>query len=92
MGASYGARVPIRRNTALLGAALASSSAMLQLQAAVGSITLVLVLGTSGLLGLGPAIVLTAGALAALPGYALVDAAEMAALLRGSLRYRTFVV
>ncbi len=44
MGASYGARVPIRRNTALLGAALASSSAMLQLQAAVGSITLVLVL------------------------------------------------
>jgi len=33
-----------------------------------------------------------AGALAALPGYALVDAAEMVALLRGSLRYRTFVL
>jgi glycosyltransferase involved in cell wall biosynthesis len=34
----------------------------------------------------------TAGALAALPGYAAVDAAEIAALLRGSLRYRTFVL
>jgi GT2 family glycosyltransferase len=33
-----------------------------------------------------------AGALAALPGYALVDAAEMVALLRGSLRHRTFVL
>ena len=33
-----------------------------------------------------------AGALAALPGYVLVDAAEVLALLRGSLRYRTFVL
>ena len=33
-----------------------------------------------------------AGALAALPGYALADAAEMLALLRGSFRYRTFVL
>ena len=33
-----------------------------------------------------------AGALAALPGYALVDAAEVLALLRGSLRYRTLVL
>ena len=33
-----------------------------------------------------------AGALAALPGYALVDAAEVLALLRGSFRYRTFVL
>jgi glycosyltransferase involved in cell wall biosynthesis len=33
-----------------------------------------------------------AGALAALPGYALVDAAEMLALLRGSARHRTFIV
>jgi MFS family permease len=73
MAASYGARVPIRRNTALLGAALASSSAMLQLQAAVGSITLVLVLGSRGLLGLGPAIVLASGALAALPAGRLMD-------------------
>ena len=33
-----------------------------------------------------------AGALAALPGYALADAAEIVALLRGSVRYRTFVL
>ena len=46
---------------------------MLQLQAAVGSITLVLVLGTRGLLGLGPAIVLASGALAALPAGRLMD-------------------
>jgi MFS family permease len=65
--------MPVRRNTALLGAALASSSAMLQLQAAVGSITLVLVLGTRGLLGLGPAIVLASGALAALPAGRMMD-------------------
>lgn len=32
------------------------------------------------------------GALAALPGYALVDAAEMLALVRGSVRHRTFVI
>ncbi len=33
-----------------------------------------------------------AGGLAALPGYAVADAAEMLALLRGSVRYRTFVL
>jgi MFS family permease len=57
--------LPIGRNTFLLSAALASNSGMLQLQAAVASITLVEVLGIEGLLGLGPAIVLAAGALAA---------------------------
>ena len=62
--------LPIRRNTALLAAALAANSAMLQLSAAVASLTLVLVLDVDGLLGLGPAIVLASGALAALPGRA----------------------
>jgi MFS family permease len=57
--------LPIARNTALLSAALAANSGMLQLQAAVASITLVQVLGIDGLLGLGPAIVLACGALAA---------------------------
>ncbi len=57
--------LPIRRNTALLSAALAANSGMLQLQAAVASITLVQVLGIDGLLGLGPAVVLACGALAA---------------------------
>jgi MFS family permease len=67
--------LPIRRNSLLLAAALAMSSAMLQLSAAVASLTLVTVLDIDGLLGLGPAIVLTAGALAALPAGRAMDCA-----------------
>jgi MFS family permease len=69
------AALPIRRNTGLLAAALAMSSAMLQLSAAVASLTLVSVLDIEGLLGLGPAIVLAAGALAALPAGRTMDRA-----------------
>jgi MFS family permease len=65
--------LPIRRNTLLLSASLAANSAMLQLSAAVASITLVLVLDVEGLLGLGPAIVLASGALAALPAGRAMD-------------------
>jgi MFS family permease len=65
--------LPIRRNTALLAAALACNSAMLQLSAAVASLTLVLVVDVEGLLGLGPAIVLACGALAALPAGRAMD-------------------
>ena len=65
--------LPIRRNTYLLSAALAANSGMLQLSAAVASLTLVLVLGVDQLLGLGPAIVLASGALAALPAGRLMD-------------------
>jgi hypothetical protein len=50
-------RLPIARNTALLSAALAANSGMLQLSAAVASLSLVTVIGVHGLLGLGPAIV-----------------------------------
>src|SRR5215210_766281 len=57
--------LPIARNTALLSASLAANSGMLQLQAAVASLTLVEVLGIDGLLGLGPAIVLASGAITA---------------------------
>src|SRR3954453_14845010 len=46
---------------------------MLQLSAAVASLTLVLVLDVRGLLGLGPAIVLAAGALAGLPAGRAMD-------------------
>src|SRR4051794_41761495 len=46
---------------------------MLQLSAAVASLTLVLVLDARGLLGLGPAIVLASGALAALPAGRAMD-------------------
>jgi MFS family permease len=63
----------VRRNTVLLSAALAANSAMLQLSAAVASLTLVLVLDVEGLLGLGPAIVLTTGALTAVPAGRAMD-------------------
>lgn len=46
---------------------------MLQLSAAVASLTLVLVLDVEGLLGLGPAIFLTAAALAAVPAGRAMD-------------------
>ena len=58
---------PIRRNTVLLAATLTCLSGMVQLAVAVATVTLVLVTGIEGILGLGPAIFLTAGALAALP-------------------------
>ena len=56
---------PVRRNTALLGLCLVLLSGVLQLAAAVATITLVLVTGIESILGLGPAIFLTAGAVAA---------------------------
>ena len=65
--------LPIRRNTTLLSASMAMNSAMLQLQAAVASLTLVGVVGVEGLLGLGPAIVLACGAIAALPAGRAMD-------------------
>ncbi len=64
---------PIRRNTILLAATLTSLSGMVQLAVAVATVTLVLVTGIEGILGLGPAIFLTAGALAALPAGSLMD-------------------
>jgi MFS family permease len=52
---------------------MAVYSAVLQLVAAVSSLTFVLVTGVEGLLGLGPAIFLTAAALAAVPGGRAMD-------------------
>ena len=66
-------RFPVRRNTVLLAATLTCLSGMVQLAVAVGTITLVLVTGVEGILGLGPAIFLTAGALSALPAGRLMD-------------------
>jgi MFS family permease len=63
----------IRRNTILLGACLLLLSGVLQLAVAVATITLVLVTGVESILGLGPAIFLAAGALAALPAGRLMD-------------------
>ena len=64
---------PVRRNTILLAATLTALSGMVQLAVAVATITLVLVTGIEGILGLGPAIFLTAGALTALPAGQLMD-------------------
>jgi MFS family permease len=75
--------LPIRRNTGLLARALAMNSAMLQLGAAVASLTLVRVVHVEGLLGLGPAIVLAAGALAALPAGLLMDRMGRVPVLAG---------
>jgi MFS family permease len=64
--------LPIRRNTILLAGVMAVNSAVLQLVAAVSSLTFVLVTGFEALLGLGPAIFLTASALTAFPaGWAM---------------------
>lgn len=57
---------PIRRNTALLSASMAVNSATLQLSAAMSAISFALITGITGLLGLGPAISLASGALAAM--------------------------
>ena len=63
----------VARNTVLLASTMAVYSAVLQLVAAVSSITFVLVTGVRGLLGLGPAIFLLASALAALPAGRAMD-------------------
>jgi MFS family permease len=63
----------VRRNTLLLAATMAVYSAVLQLVAAVSSITFVLVTGIEGLLGLGPAIFLVASASAAIPAGRMMD-------------------
>ena len=66
-------RLPIRRNVALLSAAVAANASTLQLTSAVASISLARLLDVEGLLGLGPALVLAAGALAAVPAGRAMD-------------------
>jgi len=63
----------VGRNTVILATAMAVYSAVLQLTAAVSSITFVLVTGVRGLLGLGPAIFLVASALTAVPAGRAMD-------------------
>jgi MFS family permease len=65
--------LPIRRITFLLAATMAIFSTVLQLVAAVSSLTFVLVTGVEGLLGLGPAIFLASSALAAMPAGRAMD-------------------
>ena len=64
---------PVRRNTVLLALCLVVLSGVIQLAVAMGTITLVLATGVESILGLGPAIFLASGALAALPAGRLMD-------------------
>lgn len=64
---------PILRNTLLLSGCMAVNGAGISLSAAVATITFVLVTGVDGLLGLGPAIFLTAAAGSALVGGRAMD-------------------
>jgi MFS family permease len=79
-------RRAVRRNTLLLAATLAISSAVLQLVAAVSTLTFVLVTGERGLLGLGPAIFLvSSGLMGALGGRAMDRFGRRPVLLSGYL-------
>ena len=66
-------RPAVRRNAFLLAACLVTNSAAFQLAAALSSVTLVAVTGVKGVLGLGPAIFLTSGAVAVGPAGRLMD-------------------
>jgi MFS family permease len=66
-------RLPIARNTATLAVIQALYSAVLQLGAAVLSLSFVLVTGFRSLLGAGPAIFLAASALSAFPAGRAMD-------------------
>src|SRR3954466_9311925 len=74
---------PVVRNTVLLAASLTCLSGMLQLGVAVATTSLVLVTGIEGILGLGPAIFLLAGALSALPAGRLMDRVGRVPVLAG---------
>jgi MFS family permease len=63
----------VRRNAFLLAACLVANSGAFQLAAALSSVTLVAVTGVKGVLGLGPAIFLTAGAIAVGPAGRAMD-------------------
>ncbi len=74
----------VRRNAILLAGALISNSGLFQLAAALSSITLVAVTGVKGVLGLGPAIFLTAGAIAVGPAGRLMDRVGRMPVIRGA--------
>ena len=73
MTSTAATQLNVGRNTLILAATMAVYSGVLQLVAAVSSITFVLVTGIHGLLGLGPAIFLVASALAAVPAGRAMD-------------------
>src|SRR3954449_11877296 len=64
---------PVRRNALLLALGLVFQSGMIQLAVALGTVTIVAVTGVEGILGLGPAVFLLAGAAAVGPAGRLSD-------------------
>ncbi len=74
----------VRTNAFLLAGGLVCNSGMFQLSAALSSLTLVAVTGITGILGLGPAIFLTAGGLAVAPAGRLMDRVGRMPVIRGS--------
>jgi MFS family permease len=78
--------LPITRNTVLLAASLAAMSGMLQLGAAIATLTFVAVTGIDVLLGLAPAILLATAAVAAVfAGRAMDRAGRIPVLAAGYL-------
>lgn len=65
--------MPVGRNTLLLAGTLAAQSGLMQMVAAVSTLTFVLLTGIKGLLGVAPALVLGSAALAAFPAGKAMD-------------------
>lgn len=65
--------LPVGRNTLLLAGTLASQSGLMQMVAAVSTLTFVLLTGIKGLLGVAPALVLGSAALSAFPAGKAMD-------------------
>lgn len=65
--------LPVGRNTLLLAGTLASQSGLMQMVAAVSTLTFVLLTGVKGLLGVAPALVLGSAALSAFPAGKAMD-------------------
>jgi MFS family permease len=76
-------RLPIGRNTVLLAASLAAMSGMLQLGAAIATLTFVAVTGIDVLLGLAPAILLATAAIAAVFAGRAMDSVGRIPVLAG---------
>lgn len=74
---------PVRRNAILLALGLVFQSGMIQLAVALGTVTIVAVTGVKGILGLGPAVFLVAGALAVGPAGRLSDRTGRMPVIRG---------
>ena len=74
---------PVRRNAFLLAAGLVCLSAMFQLAVALATVTLVLVSGIEGILGLAPAVFLMSGAIGVAPAGRAMDRFGRMPVIRG---------